>query len=95
VARSHGISEQAAAERVRRTDRNREAFYHRHFEGRPVTPEQFTVIFNAAAVERDRMVEALVPLIVGRGGAAARAAGARPAAAETAGGEGARGRSGG
>lgn len=64
AARSRDIPEQAAAAHVRKTDRNREAFYRRHFAERPVTPEQFTVVFNAAAVDPDQMVASLIPLIV-------------------------------
>jgi hypothetical protein len=64
AARSMAVSPAIAADWVRDTDAAREAFYRRHFPGRPLTPENFTATFNTAAESNDRLVDAAVALVL-------------------------------
>ena len=63
TANSMGIASFAAAEWVRQTDRNREAFYRRHWPDLSLIPENFTATFNTAAVPNDRLVDCVLRLI--------------------------------
>jgi len=63
VARSMNLSPAAAAQFVRHTDRNREAFYRRHWRDRPLTPENFTATFNTAATRLEQLVDSVLCLI--------------------------------
>lgn len=49
--------------RVKELDRNREAFYHRHWPNRPLTPEAFTATFNTASIGERELVEVVATMI--------------------------------
>jgi hypothetical protein len=84
TAQAMGISRDAAAKWVRDKDRSRDAFYRRHWPGRPLTPESFTATYNTAAVSSQRLVESVLPLVRGAAEAPAVAASAKPAVPVTA-----------
>jgi hypothetical protein len=58
-----GVTTAAASEWVGDKDRNREAFYHRHWPKHPPIPENFTATFNTAVLGIDQLVESVLPLI--------------------------------
>jgi cytidylate kinase len=57
------ISQSEAAARVREIDRNREAFYQRHWPTKRVTPEAFSLTINTAAMSEEQIVACLLPLL--------------------------------
>lgn len=63
TSRARRITPDAASAIVRELDHNRESFYRRHWPGRPLSPENFTVTFNSSAAAIARIVECIVPLI--------------------------------
>jgi hypothetical protein len=67
TARAMGISTAAATDWVRQTDRNRQAFYRRHWPDRPLIPENFTVTFNTAALRADQLVDSVLCLLADPG----------------------------
>jgi cytidylate kinase len=87
TAKTMSVSRDDAAKWVRDRDRNREAFYRRHWPGRPLTPESFTVTYNTAATSAERLVESMLPLVLGTAGtakpAAVKPANAQPTVAAT------------
>jgi hypothetical protein len=79
MARRLDCSTAEATRWVTEVDRNREAFYRRHWPDKVLTPETFTVTLNTAGLTEEQMVAAVLPLIPGvweRLPAAAAAAGA-------------------
>lgn len=66
TAERDGLSQKQAAGKVAETERNREAFYRRHWPGRPVGPEAFTITFNSAQLTAEEMVDCVLPLIHSR-----------------------------
>lgn len=65
TARSRGISQENAAAWVDRIDRNRQAFYHRHWPQRSLDAAAFTVTFNTGQLSDEQIVDAVIPLIPG------------------------------
>jgi hypothetical protein len=63
IATSMNLAPDAAAQWMRHTDRNREAFYRRHWRDRPLTPENFTATFNTAATRLEQLVDSTLCLI--------------------------------
>jgi cytidylate kinase len=57
------ISQSQAAARVQEIDRNREAFYHRHWPTKRVNPEAFCLTINTAAMSDEQIVACLLPLL--------------------------------
>lgn len=58
-----GVSLVESEARVKELDRNREAFYRRHWPDKTLGPEHFTATFNAAAVGEVELVRAVVAMI--------------------------------
>jgi hypothetical protein len=74
---------------VKDVDHNREAFYRRHWPGKELTPQTFTITLNTAGLTEEQMVAAVMPLIPGMwerlaaaGAFAAAAVGVREAGAD-------------
>jgi hypothetical protein len=65
TAEVQGISKAAAAAWVRDKDASREAFYRRHWPTRPVAPERFSMLLNAAALSIPQQVGAIVGALTG------------------------------
>ena len=68
MARLLGCSEREAEQEIHRRDRNREAFYRRYFSEWRLTPDVFTMTLNTAPIDEERMIDAILPLIVARAG---------------------------
>jgi cytidylate kinase len=61
------VSRDAAAEHIRRTDRNREAFHKRYWPNQPMVAEMFTLTINSGLVEEAQaiqLIRALLPASV-------------------------------
>lgn len=70
LAKDMNLSHHDAVERVQELDRNRLAFYRRHWPKENfAAPETFTVTFNTARLTIPQMVASLLPLIVNDSGA--------------------------
>jgi len=65
TARRLNVSTAEATRWVTDVDRNRVAFFHRHWPGKAITPETFTVTLNTAGLTEEEMVAAVMPLIPG------------------------------
>jgi len=83
------VSTAEATKWVKDVDHNREAFYRRHWPGKELTPETFTITLNTAGLTEEQMVSAVMPLIPGiwerlaaAGAFAAAAVGVREAGAD-------------
>ncbi len=63
--RARNLSHDEAAKWVEQVDKNREAFFHRHWPKRSLSGESFTVTFNTATLSDEQITEALLPLIPG------------------------------
>ena len=63
MARVRNVSEQEAADEVRRRDRARETFHRRYWPGSALLPEIFTITLNTAAVPEETLIECILPLI--------------------------------
>ena len=63
AASERNLSPKAAAEWVRKTDDAREAFYHRHFPGRPFVPESFTATYNTAISTVEQIAQSILALV--------------------------------
>ena len=57
MAQLLGLSADAARTHVREMERNRYAFYKRHWPGESLLPETFTTTFNTAMVDMPTMIE--------------------------------------
>lgn len=66
TAERDGISHKQAEAQVAEIERNRDAFYRRHWPGKSLGPETFTLTLNSAELTYDELVECVVPLIVAR-----------------------------
>jgi cytidylate kinase len=77
IARTRGLSPEAAAKWVSEKDAARAAFYRRYFPHNPLAPEIFTATYNTAAATVDRLVESIVALVPSSVPAPARHSGAR------------------
>lgn len=66
TAERDGISRKQAEAQVVEIERNREAFYRRHWPGKSLGPETFTMTLNSAELTNDEMVDCVVPLVVAR-----------------------------
>jgi hypothetical protein len=63
MVETRSLSPEAAAAEVRRVDRNRDAFYRRHWPGHaPPPPEDFTAVFNTGMTPIERLVDAALAL---------------------------------
>ena len=60
TAAARHLSPAAAAEWVRDKDRTRAAFYRRHWPGRALDPEAFTMTLNTAALSVDQQLRAVL-----------------------------------
>jgi cytidylate kinase len=86
AARRLDVSTAEATKWVKDVDHNREAFYRRHWPGKELTPETFTITLNTTGLTEEQMVAAVMPLIPGAwerlaaaGAFAAAAVGVQPA----------------
>jgi cytidylate kinase len=66
LAEEQGVSPREAADRIAAADHNRDVFFHRYWPGKVLTPEAFSLTFNAAEMSVDDMVESIVPAIHAR-----------------------------
>ncbi|MFA9478705.1 AAA family ATPase [Phycisphaerales bacterium AB-hyl4] len=57
------ITRDAATERVREIDANRQAFYQRYWPGESLSPERFTVTFNTTTATDDEIADAVLTLV--------------------------------
>ena len=64
VAQQLNMTREAAAEHVRRLDHERDMFYKRYWAKDSCTPDVYTVTINTAAVDENRAVESILPLIL-------------------------------
>ena len=63
TATSRNISKQAATEWVAAVDRSRDAFYKRYWPDHPLGLEEFSAVYNTAAVAHEQIVESIVALV--------------------------------
>lgn len=63
MARRLDITPDAAAGVVREMEHNRAIFYRRHWPHKAIDPESFTMTFNSAKIDLERMVDCVLPLI--------------------------------
>ena len=63
LARTEGIKENEARDRVKLLDRDREAMISRFWPGTHMAPEVFHVTLNAGMLNEEQMADALAPLI--------------------------------
>lgn len=68
MAKRLQVSTDEAAARVREIDHSRDCFYSRHWPGKRVVPEAFTITLNTAQLSDQQMVACLLPLLVAREG---------------------------
>lgn len=64
LAQQRGLNLSDAADEVRRIDRNREAFYRRHFPNVPLRPELFTLTLNTAVLDEAAMSDVVLRLVL-------------------------------
>lgn len=62
-ARERALSRERARAEVHRIEREREAFYHRFFPGKPIVPEQFTITLNTAGISEAKQAGAVIALL--------------------------------
>lgn len=70
MARVRGISEDQAAQEIERIERNRTAFYRRHFPTQSLGPETFTLTLNTSLLNEDQLVDAILAVLPLKTGAA-------------------------
>ena len=66
MARQLNLNPGAAADHVRRLDKNRAAFYHHYWPQFQLTPDTFTITFNTAQLTEDQMTDTLATLMLRR-----------------------------
>jgi hypothetical protein len=62
-AEQHGLLEEAAAKMVRETDTARREFMRRWWPGKLLSDDLFAATLNAARIEREVMVQMILPLV--------------------------------
>jgi hypothetical protein len=62
-AHRYNLDDKSAAERIRRIDRNREAFYRRYWPGKGLECHRFTMTLNTALIEERHLIDCIEPLI--------------------------------
>ncbi len=64
LAQQRGMSFSDAADEVRRIDKNRDAFYRRHFPDVPIRPDLFTLTLNTRALDEAAMTDVILRLVL-------------------------------
>jgi hypothetical protein len=67
VAGEEGLTREAAEAKVRRLDGDRAAFHRRYWGSDKPPPELFTLTLNVSDMTGEQMVDAILPLVMGRG----------------------------
>jgi cytidylate kinase len=57
------LSIEEASDRIDEMDRNREMFYRRHWPGKTLEPQTFSMTLNASELSVDELVECVLPVI--------------------------------
>jgi cytidylate kinase len=57
------LSVEEASDRIDEMDRNREMFYRRHWPGKTLEPQIFSMTLNASELSVDELVECVLPVI--------------------------------
>jgi hypothetical protein len=63
MATELGVSRDAAEKVVRDKDQARQAFFHRHWPGRAVEPENYTATLNTSHIAADQLVECVLHVV--------------------------------
>lgn len=63
MMRNHNMTREAATTHVRETERNRNAFFKRYWPNESLGPESFALTINVAAMDEERMVDCILPLV--------------------------------
>lgn len=66
TAEREGISRKQAEARVAEIERNRDAFYRRHWPGKSLGPEAFTLTLNSSELTCEEMVDCVLQMIASR-----------------------------
>jgi hypothetical protein len=66
LAELQSLDAKQAAHRVAEIDKNRAAFYRRHWPSESLAPERFTITINTAEVVDDAIVDCLMPIVRSR-----------------------------
>jgi cytidylate kinase len=63
IAGKEQLTMDEAIDRIEEMDRNREMFYSRHWPGKTLNPETFSMTLNSAELSVDEMIDCVLPLV--------------------------------